>query len=509
MCQPQPKSPKTHQKNRTSLQRSHFLVRAAVHTTMAADPKDPEIASAEIRQLLLHLDPQAGGGHKDRVRCLARFRNFVSGEKTRPRSTPEIYDDDIPLLFLGSLVPVLDEDLMGQRLYGLLQACGSPSVEHENTLKRSARPAMNLTKYLVCDFCEYDNGVKVTADPTQLNPFAFALCSLLPSQLSHMNLELHIVGDKRGGAKEDACFVISLLVSRHLSDDGETTKYLPLETLLPTKAARQAYENWLKQSAPKSLQKQVIKALDAIKAQSPQKAAPEEKAITPMQNRVSIVQDEESEEEDEDDIDAQFGRPAQKKVMSQSTSADGPPVKWEDSELYREQVRKANTTARSSVRDSQVVAAEKKRQEEAKLKAQGKDPLGLKPELDLREIQQLKLELLEQAVKDLHEEIVEERNQGDADEEHLQSLEVQKESLEHILDLMDMGIDRNADSDNEEDESKVNSSERSIIPTDSNFDPLLFLTLVHRNASYEVLMDSIDRLSSTLCVVQSRILRAL
>jgi len=461
-----------------------------------ADPKDPELASAEIRQLLLHLDPQTGGGHKDRVRCLARFRNYASGEKTRPRTTPEFYDDDLPLLFLGSLVPVLDEELVGQRLYGLLQACGSPSVEHENTLKRSARPAMALLKYLVCDFCDYDNGVKVSADPKQLNVFAFALCSLLPSQLSHMNLELHIEGDKRGGAKEDACHVISLLVTRHLADDGETTKYLPLETLLPTKAARQAYEGWLKQSAPKALQKQVTKALEAIEAQSPQKAPPEERAMSPKKKQVVI---QEQGEEEEDSIDAEFGRPQRKKVVasSQSAAADGPPVKWEESELYQEQVRKANTTVRSSVRDSQQVAAEKKRLEEEKLKAQGRDPLGLKPELDLREIQQLKLELLEQAVKDLHDEIVEERNQGEADEEHIQSLEAQKESLEHILDMMDMGIShRDADSDDEE-EAKVNSSERSIIPTDSNFDPLLFLTLVHRNASYEVLMESIDRLSST------------
>ena len=466
---------------------------------MASDPKDPEVASAEIRQLLLHLDPQTGGGHKDRVRGLQRFRNYASGEKTRPRTTPEFYDDDLPLLFLGSLVPVLDEDLVGQRLYGLLQACGSPSVEHENTLKRSARPAMALLKYLVCDFCEYDNGVKVTADPKQLNPFAFALCSLLPSQLSHMNLELHIEGDKRGGAKEDACHVISLVVTRHLSDDGETTKYLPLETLLPTKAARQAYETWLKQSAPKQLQKQVNHALESIEAASPQKQAPEStKAASPKKKQVTIADD--SSIEDEDEIDAEFGlAPKKKKAVAstKSSSMDGPPIKWEDSELYREQVRKANTAERSSVRDSQQEAAEKKRIEQEKLKAQGKDPLGLKPDLDLREIQQLKLELLEQAVKDLHEEILEERNQGEADEEHIQSLEVQKESLEHILDMMDMVMNRDADSDNDEAESKgLHSSERSIIPTDSNFDPLLFLTLVHRNASYEVLMKSIERLSS-------------
>jgi len=38
---------------------------------------------------------------------------------------------------------------------------------------------------------------------------------------------------------------------------------------------------------------------------------------------------------------------------------------------------------------------------------------------------------------------------------------------------------------------------KSILPTDSNFDPILFLTLVHRKASYEELVGSMNQLSST------------
>jgi hypothetical protein len=461
-------------------------------TTMTEET-DPEVATAEMRQLLIHLDPQSGGGHKDRVRSLARFRTFASGDKTRPRTTPEFYDDDLPLLFLGSLTPVLDDELVGQRLYGLLQACGTPSNEHEHMLKRSARPAMALLKYLVCDFAEFKNGTKVQPDPKQLNPFAHAICSLLPSQLSHMRLELHVDGDKRGGAKEDACHVISLLVTRHLADDGETTQYVPLETLLPSKAARIVYQAWLKQSAPKPLQKQVNKALAQMEEQ--QEAASPEKSLKVSPKKSVRIQEPVEEEES---LDQDFRRTPKKANLRTSPSRDteGPPMRWEDSALYQEQVVKAKATQRSSARDAQQAAAEEKRQEKEKLKAQGKDPLGLKPNINLREIQSLKIELLEQAVKDLDEEIRAERNRGDTEEEHIQSLEAQKDSLEHILDTMgDMDPSSREFGD---EESKANSGEKSIILSDSNFDPLLFLTLVHRNANYDTLMKSIDRLSSTL-----------
>jgi hypothetical protein len=460
---------------------------------------DPEIATAEMRQLLLHLDPQSGGGHKERVRSLARFRTFASGDKTRPRTTPEFYDDDLPLLFLGSLTPVLDDELVGQRLYGLLQACGSPSNEHEHMLKRSARPAMALLKYIVCDFAEFKNGTKVQPDPKQLNPFAHCFCSLLPSQLSHMRLELHVDGDKRGGAKDDACHVISLLVTRHLADDGETTQYMPLETLIPSKQARVVYAAWLKQSAPKALQTQVNKALaqmEAKKAESPEKPL----AVSPKKKAMS-VRIQEPVEEEEGSLDREFGRTPKLGNIRSSASRDteGPAMRWEDSELYQEQVLKANASQRSSARDAQQTAVEKKRLEKEKLKIQGKDPLGLKPNINLMEIQALKIELLEQAVKDLDEEIRTERNRSETEEEHIQSLEAQKDSLEHILDTMG-DIDPSSREFGDE-ESKANSGEKSIILSDSNFDPLLFLTLVHRNANYDTLMKSIDRLSSTFPIL--------
>jgi hypothetical protein len=46
----------------------------------------------------------------------------------------------------------------------------------------------------------------------------------------------------------------------------------------------------------------------------------------------------------------------------------------------------------------------------------------------------------------------------------------------------------------------IGETGRSTLPTDPNFDPLLFLTLVHRKASYEELVGSMDRLSSECCI---------
>ena len=156
---------------------------------------DPERSSAEIRQLIRRLDPDTGGGHKDRVRRLARFRNYCEPDESNG-CTPEFYDDDIPLLFLGSQAPaaVLDEELVGQRFYGLLQACGTPSSDHDHMLKRSARPAMALLKFLACDWREHVNHKPTDGAPDKLNPFAYALCSCNLQQLQVMNLELHIEG---------------------------------------------------------------------------------------------------------------------------------------------------------------------------------------------------------------------------------------------------------------------------------------------------------------------------
>lgn len=68
------------------------------------------------------------------------------------------------MLLLGSVTPsaLLEEDDEAlSEIYGLMQACGSPSTEHEHALKRSARHSMMLLKYLVCDYVEMQDGQKI------------------------------------------------------------------------------------------------------------------------------------------------------------------------------------------------------------------------------------------------------------------------------------------------------------------------------------------------------------
>ena len=53
--------------------------------------------------------------------------------------------------------------------------------------------------------------------------------------------------------------------------------------------------------------------------------------------------------------------------------------------------------------------------------------------------------------------------------------------------------------------SGLNKTGKSVLPTDINFDPILFLTLVHQKASYEQLVGSMNRLSSTLHLLNRRL----
>ena len=96
------------------------------------------------------------------------------------------------------------------------------------------------------------------------------------------------------------------------------------------------------------------------------------------------------------------------------------------------------------------------------------------------------VDYLEQALLELNEEI----RKGEAGGEDEKAMQAKKESLESILDGI-MGV-TGAD-------KGIGDTGRSTLPTDPNFDPLLFLTLVHRKASYQELVGSMDRLSSKYC----------
>lgn len=232
-------------------------------------------SAREIKNLLQKLSPKLQ--HKDRVRSLQRFRNYTSGDQSKTKnsspddfSTPEFYDDDIPLLLLGShVIHTTSQDVLLREeeianYTGVLTACAMPSGGGKG-LKRSCQNAMNLLKYLVLEYVEISGGepVAVNVDAAsglpELNPFAYALCCLPVGQLRIANWETHLLlgdNDKRGGAKSDACEILLLILTRHfdpisdnatvLSNVGRAPAVLiNIDELMPDAKARQSFDNWL------------------------------------------------------------------------------------------------------------------------------------------------------------------------------------------------------------------------------------------------------------------------
>jgi hypothetical protein len=404
---------------------------------------------------------------------------------------------------LGSAAPTAllgeDAELIEGSVSGLLQACGTPSVEHDNMLKRSARHAMSLLKFLVCDYVE--DGA---APNSGLNLFAQGFCSLPVSKYQYMSLDLHVVGDQRGGAKEDACHVMVLLLTHHVMEDGETTSPISKEELLASSSAQQAFELWLTQQTSREVQ-QKIKKNDQARQEELSHLEREDQ-VARINNGEDNLDDDGNEYEEEGGDGEDGGvlaglrrrkKAAKKEVLDATQAGDleevkGPALRWEDSQLYREQRARSAAHQRmqedgefhDTVRDSQEAAQEMAEREEEKSKILRKDPLGLKSDdFDLRTIQSNQVDFLEQALLEIQEEI----RKGETGGEDEKVLQAKKESLESILDGI-VGVTGA--------EGGIGANGRSTLPTDSKFDPLLFLTLVHRKASYEELVGSMDRLSS-------------
>ena len=181
--------------------------------------------------------------------------------------TPEFYDDDIPLLFLGSETPAIylddeNNDTADERrhFYGILLAAGMTSDSHSNTnntsssketLKRSARQSMNLLKWLIMDWKEIpdntNSGAAIQSGGMYLNMFAKAFVSLPIQHYKYMNLHLHVCGDEndhRGGAKEDACLIISFILCHHRTETSDRLSPVLIEEFLPSPVAQQAYDLW-------------------------------------------------------------------------------------------------------------------------------------------------------------------------------------------------------------------------------------------------------------------------
>ena len=460
---------------------------------------DDDESTYEINQLLKKLDSKRSG-HKDRIRALTRFRNFVSNSK----NTPEFYDDDIPYLLIGTKedahVDTVRSSTVPNSVGGLFHACGGVSHAHKGSLKRSARTAMALLKYLVCDFVEVSDG-KPTGEEN-----LFASSYLEVTQHHLLLFESHISGDSSSrAAKDDACALLCELLM-------QSKNSLSLEDYLPTSSkACDEFEKWVSQNKSKAVQQALKKhnvAGPATNKLLKQSSGVDETnddvdgdilgAFT-KRKKVSTGSDDEDDDVDEN---ALGGVQSQDRKSSNATNGHGAqPTAWVDSELAKEDLTGASLE-RGLEHDKVQREAELKRQEEEKQRLLRKDPLGIREDLDMLYVEEKRVELLELALEEVEQEMdLEFKNQARGssarknEREHLASLEVQRESLEAILDGRSKAAKDGDDNQNASEEAK-DVEQRSVLPTESTFDPLLFLTLAHRNADFDQLQKCIARISS-------------
>ena len=500
--------------------------------------KSAERSSIEIKDLLRKLHPERGN-HKDRIRRLNKFRNYIMPNNAGV--TPEFFDDDIPLLYLGAHTPAIfiddEADLPMGLFYGLLPACGMRSAGEG--LKRSCRQAMGLLRWMLMEWREANQA-------SDFNIFARSFLSLPVASYRHMELNLHVTDDERGGAKEDACHIIVFILCSHMAEDQETPQPVLVEELVTTPQAQQAYDLWSARASLTAQQQERIKKntltrQGEIALQQRQEALVNKAAgvgAGGAGDDLDLLLDdsdhphndgseghddgnvddhdpnESDEDSDHDELDVMAAiRKRQKtirkelkaaEVRGDITAAKGVhATKWEDSQLAREQAMREAVSSKEAgkndssaaavssllnVRDPQnQLAQEAALREEEKGRLHGKDPLGIispgeEEVADLRQLEQSQAEQMEKALYEIQEEIQKAESAGTEDQ--MKKAIYQKESLEQLVEKLG-GL-----------EAMENNPKASILPTNSRFNSLLFLTLLHRKTNYKELMKSMERLSS-------------
>lgn len=385
---------------------------------------------------------------------------------------------------------------------------------------------MNLLKYLVCDHVDLkdgepiNNGIDAATGLPELNAFAYTFCSLSPAQLQLANFNAHLMdvrysgsdGSARSGAKSDACEVLVLLFTRCFDPNDKASAVKPgsklrVEDVLTTPEARKSFNNWMVQNVSKDVQNAINKT----------KSAPVPTQIVSPRGTNPFGNDGEDV-----DIDDVFKPDTSRRIIEAEASADrqqrlekigikldvvgndtegSPPSCWKDSALAKQEVQ---LSVAEGVTSNDKTKEKWRKQIEERQILIGRDPMGIRPDtFDLKSIRDRVVEVLGECIEDLDEEI-EENGSVKPDEskrkkkdkyaysvEQLVSLEAQKAALEAILNG-----DQEALEDEDAEEKRPSASELSILPADANFDPLLFLTIVHRNASYDQLKESIEKLES-------------
>jgi hypothetical protein len=412
------------------------------------------------------------------------------------------------------------QDDLVSGLYGLLPACGSRSNQTESGLKRSAKNSVQLLKWLLLDWKEMGGGAQQASrdNGENNNLFCKAFLALEAKFYHHMHLDLHCIGvrgDERSGAKEEACQILVLILTQHTTPDGEHQQPLLLEELLSVPKAQQEFELWnarqnsatvqdiikknamARQSELALQQRQDILASKGLATGDDMYVDDDDHDDDHSDHHVD-TDDSVSSADDADDVVAAM-RKRKKELRKELKAAEGRgewtrshsvATRWDDSQLAREQRARAASAARAgqheTIRDSHEAAQEVMEREEDKAKLLSKDPLGISKEddFDLRNVEKTQAEQMEQALHELQEEV--QRAEATGNEKMIKRTAAKKESLESFIDRLG-GIEGMED---------LGNLRHSILPTNPKFDPILFLTLVHRPSSYSTLVGSMGRLSS-------------
>ncbi len=145
---------------------------------------------------------------------------------------------------------------------------------------------------------------------------------------------------------------------------------------------------------------------------------------------------------------------------------------------------------------------EKKKAEEEKRRLIARDPLGIRVagrQFDLLDVETNRERVLQEALDEIEGDI--ERELALANQtgvERVNWLEAQRQALLAVIERANAQKDSGEDKlalMNPDVSNSAGNGLPSILPTSPNFDPVLFLTAVHRNASFQELQDSTSRLS--------------
>ena len=172
--------------------------------------KTAGFATSQCRALLVDL---SNSNHAVRTKAVKKFEEYITQYK------PEVYDDDVESLFLGS------NEWGSNAKVGLLHWAGLDSGKHGGQLKRICAPVIALIRWLIT--FDFGNGAE--------NIFYERFMHVSTEELAKINFTKHILGETdgkgaikimtgqtRAGGGDDALEILSLLMRDHRTPDGDS-----------------------------------------------------------------------------------------------------------------------------------------------------------------------------------------------------------------------------------------------------------------------------------------------